>query len=94
MKIDFPENYPELAPKIYFLTPIYHPNVSPNSGYVSFSVTNCWNYNTTVTEMITKLYCVFYLINPDGGFSGKMSAEYNIYRPLFEKKQDILLKNM
>ena len=27
LKIDFPENYPELAPKIYFLTPIYHPKL-------------------------------------------------------------------
>ena len=34
IKLLFPEDYPDKPPRIYFLTPIYHMNVSPSNGNV------------------------------------------------------------
>ena len=56
LEVDFPDNYPESAPEIYFITPIYHLNVNPynNSnwgiklGHVSLNVLNDWKPEYTI----------------------------------------------
>ena len=35
IKLQFPHDYPHRRPEIYFLTPIYHMNVSRDKGRVS-----------------------------------------------------------
>ena len=90
LKILFPENYPESGPKIYFLTPIYHLNVCPkkdNLGYVNINIKKFLEPETTVREILTKLYAVFYLANPDSCYySLKEVKEYKNNRALYETK--------
>ena len=92
LKILFPLNYPESAPKIYFLTPIYHANVQlinselENRGYVSFSPTNNFNPSITVREILTKLYSIFYLVNPTCKRNHLIVDEYKYNRDLYEEK--------
>ena len=70
IKLSFPQDYPDRAPRINFLTPIYHPNVNPSDGYVCVNfIRNDWKKTTSVREILTKLYSIFYLVNPSSPYS-------------------------
>ena len=79
MKLSFPKEYPDKAPNIIFLTPIYHLNVNPkfhkyyedneSLGHVSASFVNWWRPKTTVREILTQLYSIFYLINSESPYN-------------------------
>ena len=95
LKIIFPENYPQSAPDIIFLTPIYHLNVNPfkgdypeaeKLGHVSVSFLNWWNPKTTVREMLTKLFTIFYMANPDSPYGLDKANEFKNNRLLYEEK--------
>ena len=83
-KILFPENYPNSCPEVIFLTPIYHLNVnrikSKNGsellGHVSVSFINWWKPETTVKEILTKLYAIFYWPNPYSPYGLDIAGEY------------------
>jgi ubiquitin-protein ligase len=38
LKVEFPENYPFKAPKIHFITPIYHANVMLTTGEICLDI--------------------------------------------------------
>lgn len=92
LKIIFSEHYPNIPPKFYFLTPIYHLNVNcyegKDLGYVYYMYTYCWDKNkANIGDLITKLYTIFYIQNSDSTFMGKDRVnEYNNNRPLFLSK--------
>ena len=100
LEINFPEDYPNRVPEIYFITPIYHPNVnihksgscSPPLGSISFNTINCWNPSTSIIKALTDLYANFYWANPDCCFSLKFGEEYKFNRPLYEKKVEYFTK--
>jgi len=64
IELRFPNDYPESAPEILFLTPIFHMNVYPG-GRVCVNFIYNWKSKTSVREILTKLYSIFYLINPN-----------------------------
>jgi len=95
LKLVFPKEYPNKAPELYFITPIYHLNVrykksvSPNNehlGHVNLSFLNSWNPSNTPKEMLTKLYTIFYLQNPESPYGLDRYDEYRYNRALFEEK--------
>jgi len=95
MKLLFPEQYPAQSPEIIMLTPIYHLNVnsrkdnhpgSESLGHVSVSIINWWHPDTTIREILTQLYSIFYWPNPDSPYSFERNDEYRENRSLFELK--------
>ena len=94
LKISFPNDYPSSAPKINFITPIYHLNVCPlegtNSnetlGYIRENTINFYNPPSTPIEIITKLYAIFYVHNPSTSFLIDRVTEYKNNTQLFETK--------
>ena len=95
LKIIFPDNYPKKGPDIIFLTPIYHLNVNPNKldisgaeklGHVSVSLINWWTPATTAREMLTKLFTIFYMANPDSPYGLDKANEFKNNRLLYEEK--------
>ena len=91
-KILFPQNYPKKAPKIIFLTPIYHLNVNPVNnteeplGMVCVSFLNWWEEKFKIREILIKLYTIFYLNNPYSPFGEDRADEMRTNPQLFEKK--------
>ena len=94
IKLLFPHEYPNKGPDIIFLTPIYHVNVnrikskngSESLGYVSASFINWWKPETTVKEILTKLYAIFYWPNPDSPYGLDIAQEFRENRQLYEQK--------
>ena len=92
LEIIFPENYPNKAPEILFLTPIYHINVNSDNnsdiklGLFNINSANIWETSISVREMLTRLYIFFYYPNPNFSYSSEMVDEFNHNRTLYEKK--------
>ena len=84
IKLQFPHNYPNRGPEIYFLTPIYHMNVFRINGKVDVNFINDWNPKTNVREILTKLYSIFYLVNPNSPYQIEMAREYIKDKNLYE----------
>ncbi len=89
LELKFPKDYPNNPPQINFLTPIFHPNVCPykNSlGLVCHNFIKNWNPSYTVGFILTKLYALFYQVNPESAFDKEIANEYLFNRPLYESK--------
>ena len=84
IKLQFPHDYPHSRPEIYFLTPIYHMNVLRSNGRVSVNFIDRWNEKTNVREILTKLYSIFYLVNPHSPYQREMADEYKKDKNLYE----------
>ena len=85
IELRFPEDYPQSSPRVIFLTPIYHPNVSPN-GFVAVNFIINWKASTRVREILTKLYAIFYDVNPNSPYSREQAEEFKNNRSLYESK--------
>ena len=96
LQIFFPENYPNKSPEICFKTPIYHLNVNPNNcenssspeklGHVCLSTLNWWKPEYTMREVLTNIFALFYLGNPDSPYGLERADEFRNNRAVYEEK--------
>ena len=92
LKIQFPDNYPKKAPEVCFLTPIYHINVNHKAhlseplGHVCISTLNWWNENRNIREVLTDIFALFYLSNPESPYGMERAKEFNANRKLYDDK--------
>ena len=93
LKVIFPENYPNRAPEVCFITPIYHPNVNPYSskycplGHISISSINNFRPNTPMREIICDIFFVInYYANPLNCYDMNIGYEMKENRKLYEEK--------
>ena len=77
LKLVFPKEYPNKAPELYFIRPIYHLNVRPKKGippnnehigHINVSFLNNWNPTNTPKEMLFKLFSIFYFQNAESPY--------------------------
>ena len=66
-------------------------NVSWSSGKVAVNFIHDWNQNRSVREILTKLYSVFYLVNPYSPFQREMADEYMKDKNLIYKMIEFIL---
>ena len=95
LRIKFPDNYPQSAPEVCFKTPIYHVNINPripkvsgaeSLGHVCISTLNWWKPETTMREVLTNIFTLFYLGNPDSPYGLERADELRNNRALYEEK--------
>ena len=91
LKLIFPEDYPNTRPEVYFLTPIYHLNVnSINISEPLGSISSCffdwWTPNSTIRELLSKLFLIFYLEKIEFSFDNAKTNEYLYNKSLYELK--------
>ena len=93
--IQFPPNYPQKAPEVCFLTPVYHVNVNPKVptmpggeplGHVGISTLNWWKPENTIRELLTHIFTLFYKPNPDSPYGLDRAEELRNNRELYERK--------
>ena len=85
MKIIFEEEFPLTMPKVKFVTKIYHCNVS-DEGDVRIPSLQKWNENISMSQVLSDIFSLFYVQNPDKEFNSKISDIYVNNRQLFESK--------
>ena len=95
LEIIFPENYPNSAPDIIFITPIYHLNVNPNKsennkdrklGYVNLDIIKKRNPEIKIRQIFIQLYSLFYFHNTNSSYGMDIAMEYKFKRALYEEK--------
>ena len=92
LKIQFPKNYPQSAPEVLFVTPIYHINVNHIAqqgcplGHICLSTLNYWNPEYRMREVLTNIFALFYLGNPESPFGIDRQTEMQKTPDLFEEK--------
>ena len=92
--VEFPENYPENAPEIYFITPIYHLNINNYNngngdvrlGHVSLSFLNNWKPEYTIREVFIYIFGLLYKPNPDNAYGLERANEFRFNKELYEEK--------
>ena len=95
LNIHFPDNYPQKAPEVCFKTPIYHVNVNPNKsnmdgaeplGHVCISTLNWWRPEYKMAEVLTNIFGLFYMANPESPYGIDRADEFRNRRALYEDK--------
>ena len=95
LRIKFPDNYPQKAPEVCFKTPIYHVNVNPNYpkfegaeslGHVCISTLNWWKPEYKMREVLTNIFALFYLGNPESPYGLDRAQEMRENPVLYEEK--------
>jgi len=97
LKALFPRDYPERAPEICFITPIYHVNVNPkfppysghgyeNLGHICISTLNWWKPEYKISEVLTNIFALFYMANPESPYGFDRAEEFIKNKELYEKK--------
>ena len=101
LNIHFPEDYPQTAPEVYFLTPIYHVNVNPcapkakgdeSLGHVCISTLNWWKPEKKMKQVLLDIYSLFYMANPNSAYGLNRAKEYNEEKEVYEEKAKYFTK--
>ena len=86
LNANFPDDYPNKPPEVYFITPIYHVNVKPTApksegeeslGHICISTLNWWKPQYKMREVLLNIYSLFYMHNPDSAYDIERAKEYN-----------------
>ena len=89
---DFPDNYPEKAPKIRFTNKIYHCNVN-NNGNICINTLSDWKPGTSIVEVLSLIFALFFEQNPDSAFDSSKAKLYKSNKQQFDKNaKDCTLK--
>ena len=67
-------------------------NVKKDDGLVEVNFIDNWKEKTSVREILTKLYSIFYLVNPSSPFSYEQAKEYENRRELYYFKEEFFIK--
>ena len=92
LRIRFPQDYPQRGPEVLFVTPIYHVNVNHINqpgcplGHICLNTLNYWSPEYTMREVLTNIFALFYLGNPDSPYGIDRQKEMLTNQDLFEKK--------
>ena len=98
LRINFPENYPNAAPEVTFRTPIYHLNVNPRNtsterlGHVCINTLNWWKPEYKMKEVLTNIFALFYMANPQSPYGPEKAKEFLENRALYEQKVQFFTK--
>ncbi|CAF1160089.1 unnamed protein product [Adineta steineri] len=86
LSIDFPSDFPFKPPRIKFVTPIYHPNIS-TKGIICLDILHSqWSAALTVRTLLISLSSLLNDPNPDHGLN---NDALQLYRTNKEKYKEI-----
>ena len=74
--IEFPKDYPMSAPKVEFLTKIFHPNISLKGDVCVDILKNRWSSVFTVSKIMLSIASLLTDPNPESALNGESARLY------------------
>jgi len=73
----FNENYPYSAPRMKFLTKIYHCNVSSSTGHICLNtIKEKWNKKNSMEDVLNHIIVLLYKQNPDSPLNSNAADNF------------------
>jgi len=69
MKLVLSEEYPNTAPRGFFLTKIFHPNVAPNGDICVNTLKKDWTAETTLKHVLQVIRCLLIVPFPESSLN-------------------------
>jgi ubiquitin-conjugating enzyme E2 D/E len=86
LELSLPAEYPIKPPEAKFLTKIYHPNVSPQSGHICLDILqNQWSPALTISKVLLCISCLMDDANPASPLNGDAGRLMSSNRPEFNR---------
>ena len=84
LNADFPDDYPTHGPKVKFLNKMYHLNVN-DQGNVCINTLSSWVKGTTMTEVLSLIFALFYKQNPESSYYNDRAELFKNDKAQFDK---------
>ena len=86
MNITIPERYPFVPPKMKFITKLWHPNVSSQTGAICLDILkDQWSAALTIESTLISLRSLLCDPEPNSPQDWQVASQYIDDRPLFNK---------
>merc|ERR1719251_121019 len=92
--IVIPQSYPFEPPKMKFMTKVWHPNVSSQTGAICLDILkNEWSPALTIRTALLSLQALLSTPEPDDPQDAEVAKQYIRQRPAFVEKAKEWTKN-
>jgi ubiquitin-protein ligase len=75
-EIEFPNDYPNSAPKVYCKTDMYHMNISTEGRVCVSSVKDEWGKAKNISTVLLSIFIIFSKPNPGSPYRGDIAKLY------------------
>jgi ubiquitin-conjugating enzyme E2 S len=91
LHLNIPPTYPQQPPTAHFRTPIFHPNVDPQTGGVCVeTLKRDWDSSYTLSHVLQTINCLLIQPNPDSALNAEAGALLQESYDVFARRAELM----